>query len=309
MGADGYYSAAPQGGWRAPGAPRPGSVPLRPLDLGDLMIGVARTLRYAWPAMVGLGLAAGLITGLIQVACVWNGPTHWVFGWFQWLVVPLLGGMISQLVMGAAATGVSRGVLGERSRLADCFSGLRGRIPTLLMTGFVTTGLGLLLTVATTVLFRLGRSLYPIGGLLVLVAMIGFVVGCAYLAVHLAFAPVVAVLEQSGWHRTLARSWQLAGLAPWRVLGVLLLTGMVAGAVALLPAYFLVATMSLAVARSSAAFGFGLASVPLISGIVWALAVPLASSSVTLLYIDLRMRHENLAPALAQAAAARRLQQ
>ena len=139
--------------------------------------------------------------------------------------------------------------------------------------------------------------------------MLGIVAGVLVTLVlwtRFAFAPAVIVLEQTGVAAGIARSWRLTSGTPfWRVLGIRLLTSILAGVarevltvpIGLVSALAVLATGNdhyLAVWQAAVAGVAGL-----ITGTVTS---PLTSGVDAVLYVDERIRREGLDIHLIRAA-------
>jgi hypothetical protein len=132
-----------------------------------------------------------------------------------------------------------------------------------------------------------------------------------FLYVRLAFAAPAMLLERLGVLSALRRSWRLGTGSWWRVLGVLLLTGVigwVASSLLQLPFGIIGQLVAVAMGGDQGTSVTGpllVSSVVSNLGAVVAAAVvsPFGAAVVCLLYIDLRIRREGLDVALARAAA------
>ena len=124
-----------------------------------------------------------------------------------------------------------------------------------------------------------------------------------HLYVRWGLAPLAVVLERQGVRAALSRSSVLVRRSWWRVLGVLLLTALVAGAVGqVLQVPFLLLTgnpLEVLTGSDTSSTGFVLAS---LGTMVSAMVVgPFAAAVRGLLYVDRRVRAEGLDVALAAA--------
>jgi hypothetical protein len=134
-----------------------------------------------------------------------------------------------------------------------------------------------------------------------------------WFSIMFSLAVPVVVLERQGPARALARSWQLVRRSFWRVLGILLLAGIVvavAGFVLQLPF-----TLLEAVAGGSGGI-FGLTASRSVAAVIiagvgsivaGAVTRPISAGVTVLLYLDLRMRKEGLDLALQNAAAGQQM--
>lgn len=331
--------AAPPGWGGAPpgwgGAPPPlagrpvvgdrrGIVPLRPLGLGDLIDAAFAVVRSYWrpvyavgavvsvagallellvvltllrPVLPGAATPEGTLTASVEQAASASGG----------LAVTLLFLSAAALLLaGLVAPAVSRGTLAQPLTLRELWVQVRPRlgplvavavlVPVTVVLPFVAAGL---LTAGAVAAF---------GGAGALVGLLALPAGIALgvlLYVRWSFAPLCVVLERQGVRAALARSSVLVKGSWWRVLGVLLLTALVASAVAqVLQLPFLLLTGDPLGALSLTGVGLGTLLLTSLGGLVAAVVVdPFAAAVVGLLYVDRRMRSEGLDVALAAATA------
>jgi hypothetical protein len=225
----------------------------------------------------------------------------------QWLAMSVLNGVL--------ISAVSDAVIGRRPTAGDVLRrvGWSGVLRLLLVT-VATAGLSLLaivvIAVPVAVLFVVA---VPAG---VVAAVLGTLLAVAvlvFLYVRLAFAAPALLLERLGVVAALRRSWRLGTGSWWRVLGVLLLTAIIAGVTSgLLQLPFGIIGELVGVAMGSSGDGSSLTLAVVVSAIVSNLGAvlaatvvsPFSAAVVSLLYIDLRIRREGLDVALVRAAAA-----
>lgn len=317
-------------GWGGPPQPlagrpvvgdRRGVVPLRPLGLGELLDGAVAVVRGYPRPVFALGAVVAAAGALLELLVVLNllrpvltgasGPgaltvsSEELAGAFGGTGVTGLfstaGGL---LLAGLVAPAVSRGTLAQPLTLRESWAQLRPRlwplvavsvlVPLAVVLPFVA---GVLITVAAV------AALGGAGGLVGLVAVpAGLVLGI-YLYVRWSFAPVCVVLERQGVRAALARSGVLVRHSWWRVVGILLLTSLIASTVALvLQGPFLLLTgnpLDLLSGADTSSAGLVLTS---LGGMVAAMVVgPFVAAVRGLLYVDRRMRAEGLDVALAAA--------
>ncbi len=284
---------APGSGWIPP-APDPGPVPLRPLTVGDVLaVGfgvVRRHFALLAPIAVLLAAAASAISiGILAssgsldefVGAQWfedvlqgrrsslPAGMYWATGLSS--VVSVLGAMVMAGVATACAGVDAMGRMAVRGAVAER---LRGRWPTLI-------GTAVLVGVAVSV----GLVLLIVPGVLIYLAW--------------AVATPVSTMERASTGAALKRSIALTRGFRGRILGVTIL--------------IILVTYIIDLVVSSAALAIAGPVSPVVSLIVSDAAGAVASA-VTLswlgavmavLYIDIRIRKENLAPALRAFAAAR----
>lgn len=326
------YGAPPGGGqWRPP--PKPGVVPLRPLGLGELLDGAVQTLRQNPRVMLGLSAAVMAVVGVIstifqiiglprlfslldtpdgqvgaaQVAGLVGG------GFAGFLLPALLQALATTLLSGILIVAVSEAVLGRRPSVSQVWGTARPRLLPLvglsLLTGVLT-----LLVLAALIGIGLGAlAVSTTAGVIALVVLVPTAIVLLLLVyVRLAFGAPALLLEGLGVVPALRRSWRLVSGSWWRVLGILLLTAIIATlANGLLQTPFSLVGGFLAAVLApgdGAATGIGpslvITSVAGNIGTVIASTVsaPFSAAVTALLYIDLRIRREGLDVALARAA-------
>ncbi len=321
---------ATTGGWGTPRPPelRPGVIPLRPLGLGELLDGaVSLVRRYPRPAL-------GFSAGVAVVATALN------LGLTLTALRPLLtldtttleAGDLSQLegAVGGAAVGgfgaaaisalatlvltgvmtaiAGRAVLGQPMTVADAWGEVRPALGRLIGIAVLTAVLVYgTLVLAGAALAGLVLAAGPVVLILVVPLGIAAVVAAVYLYGRLALAPAVALLEKAGVRTSLKRSGVLVRRSWWRVMGVLVLTVLIAGFVGqIVQAPFLL--------FGALPSGFGSlfdpsgASTRILvvsaigGGVAQTVVAPFTAGVRALLYIDRRMRAEGLDVALTAAA-------
>ncbi len=318
-------------GWAAPAqAPKPGIIPLRPLDVGEILGGAVSYIR-ANPG-VTLGLAAIVIT-LTQVVqlpaqyllaadppvldpgaagappspqqladLVAVGSTVAVAGVLTFVAITVLNGLL--------IVALSRAVLGRRAGLGELRAYGR-RIPGLIGLSLLTA----LILAAAVVIAALPAVVAGAAGVpaaaTVTLGVLGLLAGVCllvYLYVTLAMGAPVYILERTGVVAALSRSRQLVDPRWWRVFGVLLLAAVIA---AVINAVITVAASlagGVATAPQPAIDPLASSGVPgLVIAAIGAivagtLTAPFTAGVTGLLYVDQRIRREELGAALARAA-------
>lgn len=297
---------------------RPGVIPLRPLTLGEIFDGGFQVMRrQPIPVFGSAGVVAamaGLLTILTQVALFRAvGPAGtmttaglWAFGLTAVATVLLL------LVMQALVTGVlvlptARAATGHSSTFAGVWTEAARRILPLVgwpaLQAVVATIAGAVLLGPALVL---GIAVDPAFLALFLLTIPALIALSAWAVARFSFVPSVIMLEEVGLFPAIVRSYRLTKGVFWRVVGILLLTSIIAGAVS-----------AVVQAPFSAIGGFltgfahaGTGEVPLTSLTMGAIgqvvgtmiSIPFVACVTTLLYVDIRMRREGLHIELARAA-------
>ncbi len=317
---------------------RPGIIPLRPLQIGDLYGAVLKAVRGNPGATIGLAalttfafllpttaLGAWLSgqSGLSLVdessAASDTVPDGFGLGIIG-MYLPTIGQTLSAILLaGFLAQVVGQAVLGRKVKMGEVWRATRGRV--LAMVGaVVVTTLALLLALVVTVGIPLGIGVYAdqAGGggvglviVLVIVSVLATVTALAFLATKWAFATPAIVLDRIGVFAGLRRSWQLVGSplkgAFWRILGLRLLTALIVGVAAYiitLPITVVLFVATFTVAGDGSGSGFLVVQTVTtgIAGLLTgALTTPFSAGVDALLYVDARIRTEGLDVRLIQA--------
>jgi hypothetical protein len=316
-GADGEHAYA------APPAPAPGIVPLRPLRVRELLEGALRLVRGYPRATLPLAAAVMAVVAAVEVGVQWAlltgiTPPHRgstlskaadyadraaVAGAVSFIV-----GMLATLLLTGLVTAVvAEGVLGRPLSLAEAWSRLRPLLPRL----FAVTGLVTLLVVGVSAAAALpGLLVLLLGPTTAGAELLGVGLLCGgltsiWLYVSLSLAPAVVVLEKQRPVAALRRSRQLIRGSWWRALGVLVLSAVLAAlAAAIISIPFGVDGGGLtALGDRTSPVRLSELVVTAVGGFVAStLTRPFTAAAVSLLYVDRRMRTENLGQALAAAA-------
>ena len=312
---------------------QPGIIPLRPLTVGELFNGAFQAVRVNPQTMFGFAFAIMAVVGLVQAffassstssltRALSSGDTEdlvyslgssmgsFVTSGLTLLATAFLSGMLALTVWDA--------VLGRKSSPADAWHRFSPRfVPVLLATlligiiEFVVIVLVLLvfmipffLVVVNAASARSYDSASAgIGGalsiiFLMIVALI--VVGC-FFTVKFAFTSSAVVLEGLGPVDAIKRSWSLSKGSFWRILGRILLIGVVIGLISSVLGGIVGAILGVG-ANAADSVGMLVAFSAFVSALLSAVVIPVQSSFYTLMYLDERMRKENLAPMIAQEA-------
>jgi Membrane domain of glycerophosphoryl diester phosphodiesterase len=235
-------------------------------------------------------------------------------GGFGGLTLLYLGLIItSSALTGMLAYPVGEAVLGRKPTLGETWTRTRRMIPRLA---------GLCLVLVVPVLLALGAlvalafwgfsSNSPAGGMVAVVALVVGGVAAFWATVRLSFATPALVLEDIGVFAALRRSWTLTLGRFWRIVGVLLVAGLIASiAQQAIGLGFQLVGALLGVGAASTMSGsaseltmtiltMGISLVgSLIAGL---LTQPFIAAVTTLLYTDARIRSEGFDLALLRAA-------
>lgn len=310
--------------WAPP--PRPGLIPLRPLNIGTLLWAPFQVLRRNPRATFGSALLIQSVLTFVTVIVV-GLVTAWSLGRIDSapaadvdavtagatltiilsVLVPLALQLVgSALLQGVIVVEVARATLGQKLRLAALWRAAAQRLGLLILW---TAMLGGALFVAIAVLAGLVTVLVLLGeGFVVLAVLVGIVGGLGLLAAGLwlstktSLVPSLIVLERLGIRSAIVRSWHLTRGYFWRTLGIQLLVAVIVGIVSQIVTapLSLVFTYAVGLVDPNAAFEEYIPSIILyvltlfISLVFGAVASVVQSATTALIYIDLRMRTEGL---------------
>ena len=312
---------------------QPGIIPLRPLTVGELFNGAFQAVRVNPQTMFGFAFAIMAVVGLVQaffassstssltralssgdtedlVYSLGNSMGSFVTTGLTMLATAFLSGMLALTVWDA--------VLGRKSSPADAWHRFSPRFVPVLLATFLIGIIEFVLIVLVLLVFMIPFFLVvvnaasarsydsasaSIGGafaiiFLMIVALI--VVGC-FLTVKFAFTSSAVVLEGLGPVDALKRSWSLSKGSFWRILGRIWLIGIVTGLISTVLGAVVGAILGVG-ANAADSVGMLVAFSAFLSALLSAVVIPVQSSFYTLMYLDERMRKENLAPMIAQEA-------
>jgi hypothetical protein len=295
-------------------AHKPGIVPLRPLQLGDILDGAVKAVRFNPKSMVGLS-ALVLAAFLVPSAALGIGTTHLVasalsrlgpdaqsgLGLATLLLQLLFTNLATALLSGLLMHVVGQAVLGRRPGLGQTWQATRRRLLPLL--GLIMlSGLFTLLTTALLIgpgLLLVLNDNIAAGVILLLLGFLGLIVLALAVSTKISMAPPAIVLEGHGVLAGLRRSFALTrGAAFWRVLGITLLAGLIAGVVGGLLGIPFSIIGAIIQAVSGQDFETGQMGVTFFSHLsallTGAITTPFVAAVTGLLYIDRRMRLEAL---------------
>jgi hypothetical protein len=258
----------------APYAPRVRPLPLRQMGIGELVDGAVKLYRRDWAPLTGIAALVLIPLTFIQL---WVTQTmvssvdvfatdaefaamtiQLVLVTVVFLVVQLL--IAQPFLVAAISRAAADAYLGEQVTLGGTLRYALSRLPAILW-----------VTVITLVVTTAGLLLLIIPGIIA--------------AVRLTLAPAVVVVEDVRGTKAIGRSWNLTAGHFWRVLGTLILSGIitaVGAAIIQIPAE-LITTMIGPDGWPVSALGSAVAS---------ALITPFSLLIVVLLYFDLRVRKE-----------------
>ena len=312
---------------------QPGIIPLRPLTVGELFNGAFQAVRVNPQTMFGFAFAIMAVVGLVQAFFASSSTSSLTralsSGDTEDLVYSLGGSMGSfvtsgltllatAFLSGMLALTVWDAVLGRKSSPADAWHRFSPRfVPVLLATlligiiEFVVIVLVLLvfmipffLVVVNAASARSYDSASAgIGGALsiIFLMIVALIVVACFFTVKFAFTSSTVVLEGLGPVDAIKRSWSLSKGSFWRILGRILLIGVVIGLISSVLGGIVGAILGVG-ANAADSVGMLVAFSAFVSALLSAVVIPVQSSFYTLMYLDERMRKENLAPMIAQEA-------
>ncbi|MDI3404860.1 hypothetical protein [Streptomyces cavernicola] len=249
------------GAWGPPPAPKPGVIPLRPLQLGDILGGTFAAVGRCWKSLFGisliayggailaLALAVGLAYGLVgdHFRAFADTPDHdeplWthtqpviVAGISLWVFAVLVMIVASATVSAVCPAALQDAVLGKPSTFGAVWRRTMARVPAVIGTGLLTAlivavpilllaGVGLVITVVS-VTDRTDPG--PVLALWVL-GMFAMMPLVTWLWIRFSLAPAAAVFESAGPVTALRRSARLVRGSWWRIFGISLLVHLMAG--------------------------------------------------------------------------------
>lgn len=305
---------------------QPGIIPLRPLSFGDFLSAPFKAMRFNRAVVIGGPLLFTLASTALAVTSLWllfndpqlglRGPSlatsginpETVIVGVLALIAALLADVLSSTIIAPA---VARAVLGERITLRFAWDQVRVKFGSIVLLYVVTTvTITVVIVIAALPLIAAVVAENTAGIVLSALVVVAVLVPAGFiLTLVTGLARPIIVLEQIGAFAALARSWRLIkGRFWWSVL-IVFVTAVLINIVTsvLQTGGQIVATMTTLIAPENTvvlmiAFFvlFGLAMV-----VAFVVTYSYMGSVFTLMYIDMRMRHEGFDLDLARAAEAR----
>lgn len=288
-------------------------IPLRPLSLTDIYNGAVGYIR-ANPAVV-LGLTAivvvatQIISGVALVGLLRAvGPAHagpsaseisggdvaaWMTAFAGAGIATALGTIV---LTGMLTAVVGRSVFGSAITVGEAWAIVRSRFAALI-------GLTALIGLAAAVLFGFVAFVVAIAGgaggsgaavLVGLPLVLASIAACGYGYAVLVFAPTVIVLERQPVFEAMRRSFALVRNSFWRVLGIMILTALIASLISSAVAFpFNIAGMAVSHGADTLTGSAQLGLLSRIGSIIGQIIVlPFTAGVAVLLYTDRRIRSE-----------------
>jgi hypothetical protein len=295
-------------------AHKPGIVPLRPLQFGDILDGAVKAVRFNPKSMVGLSvlvLAVFLVpsaalgigaTHLMATAMDTFGPEAGAFSGIPAIVLQTVSTSLATAILsGILIHVVGQAVLGRKPDIGQTWRATRARIPSLLA---VVILVGLISSLAATLLIGPGVLLLLNdntggGAALIILGVLGLIVFTLVFSTKVSLAAPAIVLESHGPLAGMRRSFALTkGSAFWRVLGITLVAGILAGIAGWLlglPFSIVGAGIPLLAGLDTEAGQMIVTFTSHLSALLTgAITTPFVAAVTGLLYIDRRMRLEAL---------------
>ena len=328
----------PPTGWTPP--PRPGLIPLRPLELGTILGASFRVLRRNPRPTFGIALLIEGIVSLVTLGVV-GVASYFAFSRIDLssaqdlstitagsygliavsAIVPVLLSLVaSALLQGIIVLEVSRATLGEKQTVRQLWARGRGRFGALIgytalvaLAGTVVLAaivglIVLLVTTLGTVGIVLGVIVGILGGLATLVAFF-------WISTKLSLVPSALMLERLTIRQAVARSWSLTTGYFWRTLGIELLVSTILNIATQVISVPLSVLGPVVIALTDPNGQGGPTSVVILGAftilalvvavVFGAIAAVVQTATTALIYLDIRMRKEGLDLELARFVEAR----
>ena len=314
-------------GW-AP-VPKPGLIPLRPIDFGTLLGASFLLLRRNPKPTFGAALLIQTISTVLTVAIIGAvtffavartsssseadldlinaGNTGLIV--LGVLVSVAISVVASAMLQGIVSVEITRQTLGEKSTFRRLWARVKGRIGALVAWS-VLVGLAVVLAIAVLaglialLVLTLGVAGIVLAVLLGIVGGLGLLVLFAWLGTKLSLAPSIVSIERLGIVAAARRSWSLTARSFWRTLGIELLVLVminIATQVISLPLGLVSGLTGVLLdpngqdTATTSAVLIGITVITLaVTLVVGAVTVVVQSGSTALIYLDLRIRKEAL---------------
>ncbi len=303
--------------------PKPGIIPLRPLQFGEILDGSFQTIRRNAASMFGSALIVqalgavfiGIVTvGMFQLSMSFESvSTEAEFteamGPFLAIMAGTLGvsvliGFLGSVLQGVLVVPVARSVLNRRTGFKQMWK-LAGRKiwPLLGVAALLTLGGLVAATAVVGITVLLFTAMGPAALLIVLPLGLGSAVAFVWIGLKLMLAPAAIVVERTGVFGGLRRSWQLTRNNWWRIFGITLVVAIMVGVIAQIvqiPASLAAAAIGEVVTphpdAESVASTLVITTVisSAIGALVGSVTFAFQASVFALIYMDLRMRRDGL---------------
>jgi hypothetical protein len=306
---------------------KPGIVPLRPLSVGEVLDGSFSTIRkyprivFGFAAVLSViaelirlvvGLALNNVPGTFGSTSFSTGDTanssdnlHYLGTSLTGSAVTLAVDALCVAVLAGIVTGVvGKAVIGQRADGREIITAVRQRWFGLLVVSVLAEILPWTPVVLVIVGIVLGAVSTGLGIFLGVVGGAAALVLCPLLWGRLAVAVPIFILERRGPAASIARSWRLVKGAFWRTWGLRALVQIIVSVAASTLSIPLVLVLIPTALHGGTPSTTVLVLLVIFGAVVWMLTQPLIAASLTVIYIDRRMRAEGLDVQLTQAARA-----
>ncbi|MFC6707964.1 hypothetical protein [Flexivirga alba] len=313
------YGAGPQGSYGRPMfqlAPKPGVIPLRPLNLGDIFGGTFGTIRGNPGAIIGLSALMALIVAVPSVLVTIafsnadltvtdsNGTTTNLGGQLGLIVSSVFSWFAGVLLAGMLTVVVAEAVLGRRISIGQTWHKVRGRLlPLIGLTLMIIATIAVAGAIAVGIVALLAATTGTVGAVIAAILLgVGLTVCVIWLSTKISLAAPALVLERVGPIKSIVRSWHLSRQQWWRIFGITLLAQLIIYVISQVVS-FPAALIAVAGSGDGGLSVTGAVALQLVSVIVSALTTPFTAGVTALLYLDQRIRKEALDVTLMEAAA------
>lgn len=259
-------SVTPSGSASSSGAPE-----LRPMRVGEILDGAIKLYRQHWKTLMGIAAFILVPFAFIEQVAVWSAVRPWepvdpfdpnagsIVGLgLTFFALQIL--LIQPFLAGAYSRAASEAYLGRTPEIGPTYRVALPLIPAILwvtILQFIAIGLG----------------------------FIALVIPGIFLFVRLMFSQPIVVIEGARGTSALKRSWELAKGQFWKILGTVILAGIIASIVSAI-----IQLPLSAVATNMGSSGWVVAAVS--SSIGSVVSAPFQITVTVLLYFDMRIRKE-----------------
>ncbi|MBU4250477.1 MAG: glycerophosphoryl diester phosphodiesterase membrane domain-containing protein [Actinobacteria bacterium] len=290
-----------------------GIITPRPLQLGDILSGAFRAVRYSPVTMFGVTLMGILIAQVLALGVGAILSREFDLAGFSdefgglgpmatWATfASYLSTALATLVLEIGLTyAVHEAVFARRATPADTLRRMGSRVGAML--GFsALVGVGIIVLALLIAFVANTASGTENAGLwLVLIPLVlATLVVVPWLSIRLLLVPPAIAIEKLGPLRAIRRSWELTRGQFWRLFGIYLLSSLlISMATNMVSTVFSFAALMVSVANQEV----GLVAAMVASTVATVvLSLPLTTAVVTLLYVDTRIRHEGYDLTIAEA--------
>ncbi len=317
----------PPPGWGLP--VQRGIIPLRPLNLGEILDGAFKAVRANPTVMFGFAaivVGAAVVLGAViqwgvagSLSASVNDIATQIDPTGQAGLADSLGGGLAQLVSiplltlattvltGALIVSVSRSVIGTKISVGELWAQHWKRILFLALVFSPVQGLIVVLAWTALVVPVVLMGTNGQGGAALLFGAVGFlglIAATIWFEIRTLLMPATIVLEGTTIREAITRGWTLSRGSFWRLFGINLLTAIIAGVVAQVMSVPAAMIATWIEGPSYLATGPGIAITSIGTAVGSTLTVVFTAAVIALLYIDVRMRREGLDIELSRAAEA-----